>query len=77
VITIFFFKVPKGESKTARGVLDGGITVKDGSKTFSITSPSQAQNLKSMLLGTERQAKITLKGYDELGRPITIPAQDF
>jgi hypothetical protein len=77
VITMFFFKVPRGELKTTRGVLDRKMTVKDGSKTFLITSPSQVQNLKSMLLGTEMQAKITLKGYDELGRPITLPVQDF
>jgi hypothetical protein len=77
VITMFFFKVPKVESESARGVLDRKITVKDNGKTLSVNSRAQAPNLKSMILGTERQARITLRGYDEIGRPITVPVQKF
>ena len=77
VITMFLFKVPKGESETVRGVFERKITVNDNSKTLSVNCPPQSPDLKSMILGSERQARITLRGYDELGRPITIPVQNF
>jgi hypothetical protein len=49
------------------------VSVKDNSRTLSIRYPASVPNLKSFILGSETEIRIVLQGYDEIGRPVTIP----
>jgi hypothetical protein len=77
VITMFFMKVPKTACQTAHGMIEKKVSVKDSSKTLAIRYPASGQDLKSVILGSETELKIVLHGYDELGRPVTIPVSRF
>ena len=46
-----------------------------GSKEYF--PPASVPDLKSFILGSETEIRIVLLGYDELGRPVTIPVNAF
>jgi hypothetical protein len=49
----------------------------DSTSTFSIPYPASGPDIKSFILGSETEFRIVLQGYDELGRPVTIPVSKF
>jgi hypothetical protein len=77
VITMFLMKVPKSTTHSSQGVLQKKISVKDNARTLSVAYPASVQNLKSFLLGSETEVSIVFHGYDEIGRPVTIPVSQF
>ena len=77
VITMFFMKVPKAASHTAQGMIEKKVSVKDNAKTLAIRYPASVRDLKSLILGSETEVKIVLHGYDEIGRPVIIPVNEF
>jgi len=77
VITMFFMKVPKAASHTAQGMIEKKVSVKDGVGTLTIRYPASVADLKSFILGSENEISILLHGYDEIGRPVTIPVNEF
>jgi hypothetical protein len=77
VITMFFMKVPTTESQTGQGMLEKKVSVKDSARTLLICYPASVADLKSFILGSETKIKIVLQGYDEIGRPVTIPVNEF
>jgi len=44
---------------------------------FSVRYPAPDTDLKSVILGSETEMRIVLQGYDDLGRPVTIPVSMF
>ena len=77
MITMFFMKVPKAASHTAQCVFEKKVSVKDDARTLSIAYPASVPDLKSFILGSETEIKIVLHGHDEIGRPVTIPVNEF
>lgn len=77
IITMFFMKVPKTTSYSAQGVLGKKVSIKDNATTFLVVYPASVRDLKSFLLGSECEVSIVLHGYDEVGRPVTIPISQF
>jgi len=77
VITMFFMKVPRTSFHTAQGMIEKKVCVNDNSRMFSIRYRASGQDLKSFILGSETEISIVLQGYDELGRPLTIPVKMF
>lgn len=77
IITMFLWKIPDEDIRKIRGVLNEKIVIKNGKASFSIPCPPPEQNIKSLLYGSERQLRIVLYGYDEIGRPLSIPVNKF
>lgn len=78
IITLFAWKVTETSRKTHEGTLRNPVYVKGTSETLHIPKPAYSENaFKGLLLGTEIQLRIALCGYDELGRPISVPVTDF
>jgi hypothetical protein len=77
MITMFFMKVPKAVSHSAHGTLEKKVSVKDSARTLLICYPASVADLKSFILGSETEIRIVLHGYDEIGRPVTIPVGQF
>jgi len=73
IITLFAWKVPESTIINLEGVIGHRVSLKEKSQTFSIPIPVFDTNLKSFILGSENHTKILLRGYDELGRPLSLP----
>jgi hypothetical protein len=77
IITLFAWKVPKSYSRRFGGVLANKVALNDSSRAFCIPIPIPERGLKSLLFGSEDQVKIVLNGYDEIGRPLSLPVNKF
>jgi hypothetical protein len=77
IITMFAWKVPDAVHHRHDGVFQSKITVKESSEVVKIPVPLSRMDLRSFLLGSETEIKVILKGYDEVGRRILLPANSF
>jgi|WetSurMetagenome_2_1015567.scaffolds.fasta_scaffold161518_1 hypothetical protein len=77
IVTMFFMKVPTTESQTGQSMLEKKVSVKNNARTLLIGYPASAPGIKSFILGSETEIRIVLHGYDEIGRPVTIPVGQF
>ena len=75
IITLFAWKVPKISIKSCEGVLPNKVSFNNISQTISIPNPIPERDLKSLILGSQNQVKIVLHGYDEIGRPLSLPVR--
>ena len=72
-ITLFFWKVPESDSTRYEGALPSRLSLKDSAGRVTIPVPGEKNGLKSLLMGSTRNLAITLTGYDEIGRPVSLP----
>jgi len=72
LITLFAWKVPESSIGSFNGVLGGKVCLKDSSAQISIPYPVSGTSLKDVFLGAEDRIRVTLHGYDEIGRPLTF-----
>jgi len=72
LITLFVWKVPKFSTESHKGVIAHQISLKGNIQTFRLPYPTPVSNLKNLLLGTESQMTIVLKGHDEIGRQLSV-----
>lgn len=77
LITMFFWKVPESETRTFKGVIEKRVQLRDSAERFTLPIPSPDQTLKSAILGSTNQARIVLRGYDELGKAVSLPVNRF
>lgn len=77
LITLFAWKVPKRRITTMDGVIGQRIHIKGSSQRCLIPNPSAETGLKQILLGTEYRMKISLHGYDEIGREVYFSLQNL
>jgi hypothetical protein len=77
IITMFAWKVPEAVHQRHDGVFQSKISIKGSSEKVRIPIPSPKEDLKSVLLGRETQINVILKGHDEVGRPISLPANSL
>lgn len=76
IITLFIWKVPGFSKQNYEGVMEQKICLKGDTQTFNIPHHTLASNFKYLILGTETQMKIVLKGYDEISRQLSVTIQD-
>jgi hypothetical protein len=76
IITLFAWKVPEFSSRNYEGVIEQKICLKGDTQIFNIPHPTLVSNFKHLILGTETQMKIFLKGYDEISRQLSVTVQD-
>lgn len=72
LITLFLWKVPELENITREEALPNRVSLNNSSVCVSIPIPNQAGAFKSALLGSKGDISITITGYDEIGRPISV-----
>ena len=77
IITTFAWKVPESSTKNIEGTIDQKISVKENSQTLTIPCPSLGTNFEAFILGSENKMKVVLQGYDEIGRPISFPVNNY
>lgn len=74
-ITMFAFKVPELLSKKIDGVIRQKISLKENSQTLNIPNPTPDTGIKDLILGADTKINILLQGYDEVGRPVSVPVK--
>jgi hypothetical protein len=72
IITLFAWKVPKISSQTFKSVIQHKVSVKSNSQKFSIPNPIPGTGFKNIILGSQNQIQILLRGYDEIGRKVEV-----
>jgi len=72
VITMFAWKVPKISSHNFEGVIQHKVSVKGNSQNLSIPNPIPGKSFKNIILGSQNQIQILLRGYDEIGRKVEV-----
>jgi hypothetical protein len=77
IITMFAWKVPEAAHHRYDDVFHSKITVKESLAVLKISIPISRIGLRSFLLGSETEINVILKGYDEVGRPISLPTNSF
>ena len=77
IITLFAWKVPESSKQGFEGAFSRKVSMKDGSQTLYIPNPIPESNLKHLILGTESHVRIELKGYDEIGRQVSVTVKDL
>ncbi|MDY6989618.1 MAG: hypothetical protein SWQ30_16345 [Thermodesulfobacteriota bacterium] len=73
IITLFAWKVPGSSSESYEGVIPRACSLNGNSQTITIPLSSPSDGLKALLLGTETQLNVELRGRDEIGRQVTVP----
>jgi len=77
LITLFAWKVPESSTRSFKGVLEGKVCLKDSSEQISIPFSVSDTNLKDTILGAKDRIKVTLHGYDEIGRRLILSVKNF
>ena len=73
IVTMFAWKVPETSSQSYKGVIPQKCALKGDSKPITIPYSIPSNSLKALLLGTESQVKVVLRGRDEIGREVSVP----
>ena len=73
LITLFFWKVPESSTKNHEGALPVRLILRNSAGRTAINSKNNDDHFKSVLLGSESDITVTLTGYDEIGRPVSVP----
>ena len=76
MITLFAWKVPETATYGCEGNFRRKISVKGDSQTVTVPNPVKGADLKSIILRADTRLRLRLDGYDEIGRPVTVPVAD-
>jgi hypothetical protein len=77
IITMFFWKVPEFSIKNFDGIFSVKVSLKENSKKLILPNPIPNTGFKPFILGIENQIEVILRGYDEIGRPLSFPVKKF
>jgi hypothetical protein len=77
VITMFLWKVPESSIRGFNGILKDKISVQGASKRIRIPNLVAPPGLRSLIFGEEYRISVTLNGYDETGRSVSIRVNAF
>jgi len=71
-ITLFLWKVPETDNISFEGALSHKLSLSNSSDHTTIPFFNGKDRLKSILMGSKDDVSITLIGYDELGRSVSV-----
>ena len=72
IITMFAWKVPKSSRRNFEDVIQHKASFKGNSQKLSIPNPIPGTSFKHRILGSQKQIRILLRGYDEIGRQVEV-----
>lgn len=72
LITLFLWKVAESEIVTREEALPSRLSLNGNAARLFIPIPNQAGKLKASLMGSKGNISITITGYDEIGRPVSV-----
>lgn len=72
LITLFLWKVAESEIITREEALLSSLSLNGNAARLFIPIPNQAGKLKASLMGSKGNISITITGYDEIGRPVSV-----
>ncbi|MFZ4439114.1 MAG: hypothetical protein ACOYOS_11845 [Syntrophales bacterium] len=75
LITLFLWKVPETASTSYGGALPNRLSLNNSSGSITIPLSAVRGSLKSTLMGSKEDISITLTGYDEIGRQVSVPVR--
>ena len=73
LITLFLWKVPETTTASYEGALPNRLSLNKSSSRITIPLSAVQRSLKSFLMGSREDISITMTGYDEIGRPVSVP----
>jgi hypothetical protein len=75
LITLFLWKVPETATASYEGALPNRLSLNKSSGRIIIPLSNVGGSLKSFLMGSREDISITLTGYDEIGRQVSVPVR--
>jgi hypothetical protein len=75
LITLFLLKVPETATASYDGALPNRLSLNKSSGSITIPLSAVRGSLKSVLMGSKEDISITLTGYDEIGRQVSVPVR--
>jgi len=72
LITLFFLKVPETDNISYEGALQNRLSLRNSSGRTAISFTNDRDRVKSFIMGSKENISITLTGYDELGRNVSV-----
>jgi len=75
LITLFAFKVPEASHWEQDGGLPSPLRIKGSAAAENFPKPSQEIGIKALALGSSTSLALTLTGFDEIGRPVSVTTQ--
>ena len=75
LITLFFWKVPESDHGVYEGALPHRLFLKNSSGRATIRISDEKTDVKSFIMGSKQDLSITLTGFDEIGRPVSVPVR--
>ena len=72
LITLFLWKVPETATASYEGALPNRLSMNKSSGRTIIPLSYTEGSLKSVLMGSREDISITLTGYDEIGRQVSV-----
>jgi hypothetical protein len=75
LITLFFWKVPESDVLSHEGALPRSLLLKNSTDKAMIGIHADQIGLRTVLMGTRRDFSIEISGYDEVGRPVSVPVR--
>jgi hypothetical protein len=72
LITLFLWKVPQTATASYEGALPNRLSLNKSSGRAIIPLSNVGSSLTSFLMGSSEDISITMTGYDEIGRPVSV-----
>jgi hypothetical protein len=72
LITLFLWKVPETATASYKGALPNRLFLNKSSGRITIPLSAVQRSLNSALMGSREDISITITGYDEIGRPVSV-----
>ena len=72
LLTMFVWKTPEVRVTKTTGTFREKVSLRESSKKITVSNPIPPAGLASFLLGSQHSFRLTLKGYDEIGRPVSV-----
>jgi hypothetical protein len=72
LISLFAWKVSESTIRHMSGVFEKPIVLNANDRIISIPNPNPCHSIASIIIGAQFETAVTLNGYDEVGRKISV-----
>jgi hypothetical protein len=77
LIKMFFWKVLESRMMRKVDALPQRISVRESSALIRLSNPAPPKSLASLVLGSKHTIRLSFRGYDEIGRPVSVSLSGF